>query len=228
MIAALLQARLGSERLPGKVLMDLPQGSGVSMLARVIRRIKKCETLDKVILVTPDKKLTLTAAEEEIDCSYYEPEKRDVLDEFYVAAETYSVDTIVRITADCPAICPSIVDKIVEWHIQEGRDLTYNRNDNIAYCREIDGIDVEVFPFSVLEKAHIMAVKPEEREHPTAWMYENTKTSMVECGWHIESPEEIKLSVDTQEDYERMCRIYEALGPDFGMHELQRYLEKDK
>lgn len=227
MIGALLQARLGSERLPGKVLMDLPQDSGVSMLARIIRRLKKCETLQEIIVVTPDKAIADVAAAEEVAYSIHNTGKRDVLSEFHVAAG-HDVDTIVRVTADCPAICPSIVDKIVRAHLEDGKDLTYNRNDNIAYCREIDGIDVEVFSNMALDKAHVLATKPEDREHVTPYIHENFRTSMVECGWHIDNPEDIKLSVDTQEDYDRMCKIYTDLGPDFGMRELQKYFEKDK
>ena len=228
MIAALLQARLGSERLPGKVLMDLPKGSGVSMLARIIRRLKQCETLDDIIVVTPDNEIASVADHEGVKSSISVDPERDVLREYYFAAYAYKVDTIVRITGDCPAICPRVVDRIVEGHVQFSRGLTYNRNDNIMYCREIDGIDVEVFDFELLEEANEKAAKPEDREHVTAWMYEHSKTSMVECGWNIDNPEEIKLSVDTQEDYERMSKIYEDLGPDFTMRELQRYLEKDK
>ena len=228
MIAALLQARLGSERLPGKVLMDLPKGSGVSMLARIIRRLKKCETLDDIILVTPDTELVVVADSEGVSASFFHETERDVLKEFYLAAKLKAVDTIVRITGDCPAICPRVVDRIVESHVQFSKGLTYNRNDNIMYCREIDGIDVEVFDFELLEEAYEKATKPEDREHVTAWMYEHSKTSMVQCGWNIDNPEEIKLSVDTQEDYERLSKIYEDLGPDFTMRELQKYLEKDK
>jgi len=228
MIAALLQARIGSERLPAKVLKDLPQGSGVSMLARVIRRLKKCKTFDEIIVVTPDEGCVAIAKEEGIGWSRLVQTKRDVLAEFYHAARTYTSAelTIVRITADCPAICPEMVDKIVRIHLENGRDVTCNRNDNLAYCNEIDGLDVEVFDFEALEEAYRCAKEPAEREHVTRWMYDNLNMTVVECGWHFDTPNQIKLSVDNQEDYDRLCRIYEALGPDFTMRQLREYIEK--
>jgi len=228
MIAALLQARIGSTRLPGKVLKELPEGSGVSMLARIIRRLKKCETLDEIIVVTPDEIIVEIAQKEGVKSSTLKLIERDVLHEFHLPALLFNVDTIVRITGDCPCICPEMIDKIVRIHLENGKDLTCNRNDNLAYCREIDGLDVEVFDFEALEKAYNHAKKPEEREHPTLWMYDNLRTQVVECGWHIENSDEIKLSVDTQEDLDRISKIYEELGSDFTMRQLREYIEKDK
>jgi len=226
MIAALLQARTGSQRLPGKVLKDLPEGSGVSMLARIIRRLKKCETLDEIIVVTPDKPCAEIADQEGVISSRTMSEKRDVLAEFYLAAGAFKVDTIVRMTADCPCLCAEMVDKIVRIHLEDGRYLTCNRNDNLAYCNEIDGLDVEVLNFEALEKAYILAKEPAEREHVTKWLYDNVTPQIVECGWHFQK--DIKLSVDTQEDFDRICKIYEDLGPDFTMRQLREYLEKEK
>jgi len=200
------------------------------MLARVIRRLKKCKSFDEIIVVTPDFPVVQIADEEGVLWSLSVSPRRDVLAEFYHAARTYTCAelTIVRITGDCPAICPEMVDKIVRVHLENGRDLTCNRNDNLAYCNEIDGLDVEVFDFEALEKAYRYAKEPGEREHVTRWMYDNLKTTIVECGWHFETPNQIKLSVDTPEDYDRMCRIYEALGPDFSMNQLREYIEKEK
>jgi len=208
------------------VLKELPEGSGVSMLARIIRRLKKCETLDEIIVVTPDEPCAVIAWKEGVKYSRLVQDKRDVLAEFHHAAKKFSVDTIVRITGDCPCISPKIIDKIVTAHFDTPRPLTYNRNDNLAHCVEIDGLDVEVFDREALDKAFSLAEEPAEREHPTLWMYDNLKTQCVECGWYHEK--EIKLSVDTQEDFDRISRIYEELGDDFTMNELREYLEKDK
>lgn len=228
MIAALLQARIGSERLPQKVLRELPEGSGVSMLARVIRRLKKCETLDEIIVVTPDEPCAVIARKEGVKYSRLIQDKRDVLTEFYHAAKKFGVETIVRATADCPCICPEMVDKIVRIHQEEERDLTCNRNDNLAYCVEIDGLDIEVCNFGALERAYNKAIRECDREHVTRFLYKHYKTLVVECGWNFENSNEIKLSVDNQEDFNRICKIYEALGPDFTMRQLREFLEKDK
>lgn len=228
MTGCLLQARIGSVRLPGKVLKELPKESGVSMLARIIRRLKKCETLDEIIVVTPDEDVAKIADSERVKSSIRCDTERDVLREFYLAAVAFKVDTIVRITADCPCISAEMVDKIVRIHLGGDKDLTYNRNDNLSYCAEIDGLDTEVFTVEALKRAYKFAKEPAEREHPTKWMYKNLRTDLVECGWHIENPKEIKLSVDRQEDFDRICEIYEALGPNFTMRQLQTYLEKNR
>lgn len=224
MIAALLQARIGSERLPSKVLKELPEGSGVSMLARIITRLKRCEELDEIIVVTPDEPCAVIARKEGVKYSRLIQDKRDVLAEFYHAAR--SVDTIVRITADCPCICPEMIDKLVRIHLTEKSDYTCSRNDSMIYCNEIDGLDVEVISRDGLERAYKEAVSEYDREHVTSWLYDNVKALVVECGWHFDG--EIKLSVDTQDDYNRICKIYDNLSPEFTMRQLREYLGKEK
>jgi len=226
MIAALLQARTGSQRLPNKVLKELPEGSGVSMLARIIRRLKSCQSLDDIIVVTPDEPCMVIARKEGVKCSRLIQDKRDVLAEFHHAAKNFNVDTIVRVTADCPCISWQLIDRIVSIHLEGGVDLTYNRNDNLCRCVEVDGLDTEVFSFEALDKTHSLATEDSDREHVTRWMYENLKTEMVECGWYHEK--DIKLSVDTQDDFDRISTIYEELGDDFTMKDLREYIEKDE
>ncbi len=225
MICAFIQARIGSERLRKKVLKDLPQGSGVNMLQHVIRRVKQAKTLDGIVVLSPDLVCCQIASREGVQYSANDSGRRDVLEEFYHAAYMFKPDIIVRITADCPAVMPKTIDKVVDEHVQNKWDLTYNRNDNIAYCSEIDGLDVEVFNAEALQRAYCEATEPADREHVTRYLYDNAV--MVESGWHIENPNKIKLSVDTQEDYERMCDIYRELGPDFDMRDLKDYLEKE-
>lgn len=194
------------------------------MLARIIRRLKKSTSVDEIILATCDKECVEIAQHEQI--SWYIGEQDDVLARFYHAAKNCGTTIVVRITADCPCVDPATVDKLVEYYIENGWELVYNRNDNLAYCSEIDGLDVEVFSFNALEAAYNQAQDPNDREHVTRWMYNNLRSIAVESGWHIDKPEELKLSVDTKEDYERICKIYEALGPDFGTKELIKYFGK--
>ncbi len=227
MIAVFIQARTGSQRLPNKVLKELPKGSGVCVLMRVVNRVRKCKNIDEIIIISPDDLIIQIAQKEGLLYSQYKSEKRDVLAEFYHAAKVYKPDTIVRITADCPCVDPKTIDRLVEEHLKSGADLTYNRNDNLTYCSEIDGLDVEIMTHKALELAHEQATLPTDREHVTSWLH-NLLTTTVECGWDCDNPKDIKLSIDTQEDYDRMCKLYEDLGTDFDTRDIIRYLEKEK
>lgn len=189
MISAIVQARLNSTRLPHKVLMELPNGNTV--LEQVLENLSKCRLLDDIILTTPDAELTLF-------CEHYSlyTGERDVLKEFYIAAKTFKVDTIVRITADCPLIDPEIVDwMITEFNISD-MDLVYNTECDISMRG--DGLDVEVFSMDALKKAYNESTK---REHVTDWMRENLRSK------YIPAPEFEGCSIDTQEDYERICEL---------------------
>ncbi len=228
MIAVFVQARTGSQRLPNKVLKELPKGSGVCVLMRVVNRVRKCKSIDEIIIISPDDLIIQIAQKEGLLYSQYKSEKRDVLAEFYHAAKVYKPDTIVRITADCPAVSSKTIDRLVEEHLKNGADLTYNRNDNLTYCSEIDGLDVEVMSYGALKKAHKNATSEYGRQHVTPFIYGNCKTTTIESGWHCDNSEDIKLSIDTQEDYDRMCKLYEDLGVDFDTKDIIRYFEKEK
>lgn len=226
MIAIFIQARTGSTRLPNKSLKELPEGSGVTVLERVINRCKKCNSVDEIVVVTPDKPLVQIARKSGVLYSRYLSDRRDVLAEFYQAAMAYEADVIVRITGDCPTVDPKTIDKLVAEHVNNKWDVTYNRHDNLVCCSEIDGLDVEIFDYAVLEKAYKRAISDYDREHVTSFMYEYMSCVAVESGWHCETPEQIKLSVDTPEDYERMCKLYKALGSDFDTADVVKYLDK--
>jgi spore coat polysaccharide biosynthesis protein SpsF len=227
-IHAFIQARTGSQRFPNKVLKELPKGSGVNVLQRVIRRAKKAETIDKVVVLSPDKICCWIAGDEGVEFSLWSSEKRDVLGEFHHAAYIFKPEVIVRITSDCPCIDPRTIDKVVEEHIQSNWQITNNRHDNMEYCSEIDGLDIEVFDRELLNKANHEAKDPDEREHVTRWAYNNKSVNTVESGWSCKNPEEIKLSIDTPEDYERICKLYKDLGANFTTRDVIGYFEKEE
>lgn len=226
-VVAIIQARMNSMRLLGKVLLPLPQDSGVPVLARIIRRLKKCKTLNEIVVATCDFKITEIAQKE--GTRWYLGDEEDVLGRYFLAADIFKADVIVRITGDCPCVDPEIVDRVVRTHLAEGKDCTFNRNDNVALCSQIDGLDVEVFSFDALKKAHENALIDYEREHVTAHFYahpEEFKILQIESGWYIDK--DVKLSIDTAEDYEEVCRLYKALGPDFSTRDIQKYYEGEK
>lgn len=216
MIAILIQTRLGSTRLPEKALLPLGDST---VLGQVIRRCKK--TGLKVIVVTPDKKISDIAKEEGVDLvSRLYLNKRDVLAEYYNAAMTNGVDTIIRITGDCPCVSPKEINQMVGMF--ENRDIICNHSDGLTGLG-VDGLDIEVFSFNALKKAYNEAVEPSDREHVCLWMYSNLRSEQIACSWEYYP----KLSIDTQEDYELVCDIYNELGNDFETIDIMNYF-KDK
>lgn len=204
-IVAIIQARLGSKRLPNKVLLKIPPDSGITCLSRVIERVKNCTLIDEIILTTPDKELGRIAKNYGIECQVYYG-KRDVLREFYniglISNLAYSNGIIVRITADCPLIDPEIVDQCIDEFLDSQVDLVYNTDETNSQLNG-EGSDVEVFSFEALQRAHNEAETPDDREHVTKWMRRNLRTKYVPMR---------KLgikSLNTWQDYKDICRIYE-------------------
>lgn len=198
-VVAIIQARLGSTRLPNKVLLKIPPDSGITCLGRVIERVKNCTLIDDIILTTPDKALGRIAKNYGIGYYVYYG-KRDVLAEFYFAAPQDSI--IVRITGDCPLIDPEIIDQCIDIFLDSEVDLVYNTDETTGQLNG-EGSDVEVFSFDALQQTHNRAKAPDDREHVTKWMRRNLKTEIVPVR---------KLgikSLNTWEDYQDICKIYE-------------------
>lgn len=197
-IVAIIQARLGSTRLPNKVLLKIPLNSGITCLGRVIERVKNCTLVDEIILTTPDNELGRIAKNYGIGYYVYYG-RRDVLAEFYFAAPQESI--IVRITADCPLIDPEIIDQCIDEFLDSDVDLVYNTDENNGQLNG-EGSDVEVFSSDALQQAHNRAKTPDDREHICWWMRRNLKTKFVPMR---------KLgimSLNTYEDYVSICEIY--------------------
>jgi spore coat polysaccharide biosynthesis protein SpsF (cytidylyltransferase family) len=200
MIIGIIQARLASTRLPGKVLMEVVPG--ISMLEMVIRKVAIALQVDTMTVTTPDSQLMDHLPFSYVDWHVYKGEYRNVLTEFWFAAQQnvhdYPEDTIgaiVRITADCPLIRPEIIDKCVQEFLDREVDLVYNSFEDTG----ADGSDVEVFSMSALETANKNAVH--EREHPTVWMRENLRTHYVGTPF-------TGCSVDTMEDLLRVRQMF--------------------
>jgi len=170
MIAAIIQARMGSTRFPNKMMERVGSKPLISL---VIDRVGKSTLIEKVILATTTKKdddvLIQIAIEKNID--FFRGSENDVLDRFYNAAKKYKVDTIVRITGDCPFIDPVVIDQVIGLHLEAKSDYT----SNIKPPTFPDGLDVEVFSFISLEKAWKEAKLNSEREHVTPYIWKNNK-----------------------------------------------------
>ena len=202
MIGCIIQARMGSSRLPGKVLMK--SGNGMSLLYHVINQLRHCSKVKNLVIAT-----TTNQEDDEIEkfannnsVNVFRGKEKDVLDRYFQCAKKYSFSTIVRITADCPLIDPQIVDKVIEQFFSENYDFATN---TLTRTFPI-GTDVEVFSFSALNKAWENAQLPSEREHVTPYLRkeENFKIINVENDKNISN---LRLTVDRIEDFELIKQI---------------------
>ena len=160
---AIVQARMGSKRLPGKVLMQI---SGKPALWHVVNRLGQAKTLKGAVVVTSiketDDPIARFCREHSIPC--FRGSEEDVLERYFRAAQVFDADPVVRITADCPAIDPAIVDEVVSGYAKGGYDV-FGLSGEFP-----DGLDCTVFSFKALKKAHESAKLRSEREHVVPYM----------------------------------------------------------
>jgi spore coat polysaccharide biosynthesis protein SpsF len=221
-VIAIIQARMGSSRLPGKVLLDI---AGESMLARVVARTSRAESLDQVLVAT-----TTDASDDpvaawcdSIGISYTRGEVHDVLDRFYQAARQAKAEMVVRITADCPAIDPVLIDDCVNTLLDGSFDFTCNRLPPPFTRTYPIGLDTEVCTYAALEKAWNEATETFQREHVMPYLYEGVKLSVVSNQLsagvskrrfkiaqlhHDPDYGQMRWTVDTPKDLEFMRQVY--------------------
>lgn len=225
-ITAIVQARMGSTRLPGKVLKKV---LGKPLLQWLIGRLKRCKCLSSVVVATTtlpeDNPIEALCHEESVDC--FRGDSEDVLSRYIGAMRRFGTDVGVRITGDCPLIDPMIVDQAVELFRDPSSRFDYVSNCiNRTYPR---GMDVEVFSFEALEQANRSAATKAEREHVTYYIV--THPTLFNLG-SIEQKEDlssIRLTVDTEEDFILVSKVLEALGekhPGFLLSDIIALLAK--
>jgi glutamate-1-semialdehyde 2,1-aminomutase len=206
-VLAIVQARMGSTRLPGKVM--LPIGS-IPMVEILLLRLSQAKEITKIILATSTdlRNKNLVNHVKKIGYDVFQGSENDVLDRYYQASLKYNPDIVVRITADCPLIDPDIVDAVVKEY--KSSDVDYASNTNPPTYP--DGLDVEVFSFSLLKKAWKDAKNSNEREHVTPFMRESSKFKVKNIINNKDYSDE-RWTVDEQEDYEVVKLIFENFSP---------------
>jgi spore coat polysaccharide biosynthesis protein SpsF len=186
---AIIQARMSSSRLPGKVLLDL---NGQSMLERVVRRARQARQVDQVVVATTledsDQPVVDFCAGRGYPC--FRGSLNDVLDRFYQAARAYQAETVVRLTADCPLVDPQLIDQTLEAFAgqQGGWDFAANRLPPPWGRTFPIGLDVEVCSFAALERAWQEADQPYQREHVMPYLYEDSEVIDSLTGQVIDGP----------------------------------------
>lgn len=206
---AIIQARLGSTRLPGKVLKDL---MGKTILQHVIERVQQTKNIDEVIIATTTHKHDDAVANEAARCGvkYFRGSEDDVLARYYLAAKENGADIIVRITSDCPLIDPFVSNEVIGFFKQKHiYDIVTNGGIDLSKRTYPRGLDTEVFSFAVLEKAYYQANRPYQREHVTPYIYENSPNiffyrNEIDYSMH-------RWTLDTEEDFTLIKEIYSHL-----------------
>lgn len=199
-----------------------------SILAHIIERLKESKLIDKIVVATTDKKIDkpILALAKKYKVCYFAGDEKDVLDRYYQAAKRFKIDPIVRVTGDCPVIDPKVIDRLINYYFVKKYDyVTLPKNYP-------EGLDTEVFSFKVLEKAWQNAKKPSEREHVTAYIWNNTR--IFKLGRIKSELKEdfsyLHFSVDEKKDLKFIREIYKRLyhkGNIFYMHDILNLLKKE-
>lgn len=206
---AIVQARMASSRLPGKVLKPL---AGKPMLGRLLDRLVHCTRLDAIVVATSTSVQddAVAAYATEYGSEVFRGSEPDVLDRYYQAARKYDADPIVRITADCPLIDPQVVDLVVEAFFEQKVDHASN-----SFCETYpDGQDTDVYSFKALERCWHEAPNGPCREHIHAHMLKHPEAFSL---YNVMNDEDLGnhcWSVDSPEDFGLVEAIFDLLGGD--------------
>ena len=208
-VGAIIQARMGSTRLPGKALLDI---AGMSMLARVVDRVRRARTIDRVIVATTTKTQDDPLAQHarELSVDVFRGDEEDVLDRYYQAATREKLDVIVRITSDCPLLDPALADDVVRLLLDPASPADYSANTlRRTFPR---GLDVEAVPFATLERVWHEATSAHERAHVFPYVYEHPETFRMTGIAGTIDRSGMRWTVDTEEDLLFVREVYRALG----------------
>jgi spore coat polysaccharide biosynthesis protein SpsF (cytidylyltransferase family) len=206
-VVAIIQARMGSTRLPGKVMADV---AGKAMLHRVVERVERATKLDGVVVATsgnpaddPIKDLCQT-----LGTNCFRGSADDVLDRYYRAALQHEINRIVRITADCPLVDPEVID----WVIGAFNPGEHDYVSNIAPPTFPDGLDVEVFSFAALERAWCNATLHSQREHVTLYIRNHPEMFRLANVANECDLSHLRWVVDEVTDLKFVREVYDKLG----------------
>jgi len=226
MTGAIIQARLSSSRLPGKVLADI---QGRPMLWRVIDRARRAGKLELVAVATStnpeDDQVAELCAEYGTPC--FRGSLDDVLDRYYQAARFFSLDPVVRLTADCPLLDPEVIDQVIGTYEGGVFDFVVNGlNDELRTFP--DGLDTAVMSFRALERAWQEARLKSEREHVVPYILNRPERFRLGNVAHDQDLSGLRWTVDEPEDLEFVRLVYQKLGPGhFGLAEVVGLLKAE-
>jgi len=222
-IGIIIQARLGSTRLPSKVLKSLPYNSKISVLQHIIRRAKRVKGINHVIVATTEEERDddlvsyLNNNKEEIQI--FRGSEDNVLQRYYQAAKQFNIQQIIRLTGDNPCMDSSSIEHAIQSHLDQDADYTYT----LGYPL---GMNVEIIKFSALETAVKEGITDLDKEHVTYFVRNNPSRFKlnflnIQVSEHLAK---LRMTMDTREDYIMLCTLFEFLyekNPYFGIKEIE-------
>lgn len=222
-IVAIIQARMGSKRLPEKIMKNI---NGKSLISILLDRVSICKNLDKIIVATTDNVIDdnfVNWIRENTNVKVFRGKEKDVLDRYYRCAKLYKADIIVRITADDPLKDATIIDKAIDF---------LKNDNNLDYCSNTikptypEGLDIEVFRFEALYQAWNCSKLLSEREHVTPYIWKNPNHFNIKNFEYETDLSNWRWTVDYSEDLEFIREIFKHFNKDFliNFEEIIQYL----
>ena len=208
-VTAIIQARMTSTRLPGKVMREV---LGRPLLSYLIERVRCCKGIKDIVLATTinpeDDFIAMLGSSNGVNV--FRGSENNVLERFFKAATTFDVRHIMRVTADCPLIDPDILYMLIEYYFSESFDYV----SNCTYPTLPDGLDAEIFNFETLDHAHKHASLPSELEHVTPYIQSHPDIFKIGNWAYHKDLSHLRWTVDEPEDFEFVRQVIEALYPD--------------
>ncbi len=222
-IVVIIQARMGSTRLPGKVMIEL---CGKTVLAHIISRIQTCKLIDEIVIATTTNLIDDVIAQEakRHGTKCFRGSEENVLERYYLAAKEYKADIIVRITSDCPLLDPELLSEMLTFYksiTDKGGAIDYLSN-TITRTYPL-GLDIEIFTFTTLEKAFVKANKSYEIEHVTPYIEGHPEIFSLQNYKGSEDLSGYRLTLDTEDDLKLISEVY-----DFLYKKDEDYFTRDK
>ena len=222
-VTAIIQARMGSSRLPGKVLKEV---NGKPLLLHQIERLKTCRWIDQLLIATTNDQQDNQIVEfcEKYNLAVFRGSENNVLERYYKAWEKFGGETIVRLTSDCPIIDAEIVDETIKYYLNNNFDYVSNTLER-TFPR---GLDTEVFSADALKVSYNSAILERDKEHVTPYIYTNPDKFKLGFYKGEKNYSKYRWTVDTEEDFELINLLlneYKGKEMDLKLKEAIRLME---
>jgi spore coat polysaccharide biosynthesis protein SpsF len=207
-VVAIIQARMGSSRLPGKILKPV---LGKTLLEYQLNRIERIKQINEIVVATTTNEIDNKIVDlcNRLSIPFFRGPEEDVLKRYYDTAKQYGANTIVRLTSDCPVIDPIIIENTINYYLNNNFDYVSNTLER-TFPR---GMDTEVFSFQALERAFNEGEEKHFREHVTPYIYQNPDIFKLGSFYSKKDNSQYRLTVDTQEDFDLIEKIILNLYP---------------
>ena len=219
-----IQARMASNRLPGKVMLPLGETSVIDVL---IKRLNSVASVNEIVVATTNQKTDDELCDYLLsqDIQFIRGSEEDVLDRFEQCATSFEAKDIIRVTADCPFIDPDIVEQLIHYYQKMGSDYSY------LSPKFAEGLDVEIFSILALRQAFENANLRSEREHVTLYFSNNPDKFKISMLDQTEDHSQFRFTLDNKEDYEVLLKIYDYFKgrcAEVSSQEIINFLRKHK